>query len=380
MQVTAPDNSIEIGQVRLHGVQRILREAAQLEGERAIAPSSLSAIRCRTTVVVPCKDEPLTLIAGVLSGIPPDVSIVLVSNSRPDQFPSEVEALQRRCESRGQAGMAVHQRDRDLADVLAKAGLPQIIDEETESIRDGKGEGMIIGLIYAHLTGSQYVGFIDADNHLPQSVTEYVDAYAAGFHLSTAADSMVRIRWKSKPKMVDGSLVPKRSGRVSTVTNRYLNRLLGAHLGQEASTVETGNAGEHAMSLSLALRLQLAGGFSIETQELVDLIERFGVGGDSSQNEPIEVRQLETRHPHLHLERDARHLDGMKRVSLAAIHRSPVTPDALRAEIEAELGAVPSYPTVYPPLAELDWDLLRREIQLEESADLAAARSRAAEA
>lgn len=368
MHLTAPATIVEIGRLRLSGVQTILERPEQSLGKAVVtAPKEVLAdIRRRMAVVVPCKDEPLGLIRGVLGAIPPEVVVVLVSNSRPERFALEEAELIELCRAKGQVGIACHQQERRLAGLLGRAGLEAIVDQETGRVRNGKGEGMLLGIIHAYLADVDYVGFVDADNHLPASVAEYVDAFAAGFHISSEPERMVRIRWRSKPKMVDGSLVPKRSGRVSTITNRYLNRLVGHHFGREVGIVQTGNAGEHAMTLSLASRLRLSGGFSAETHQIVDLLETFGTDHESAGAERAEVLQIETRLPHLHLERGATHLPQMKRVSLATIHQSKATPAFLRSQIEEELGgsSLPS-PAVYPPIAQLDWDLLREEIPLE---------------
>ncbi|KAG8169699.1 hypothetical protein KVR01_000444 [Diaporthe batatas] len=141
----------------------------------------------------------------------------------------------------------------------------------------------------------KYVGFIDADNFVTGSVSEYCKAFSAGFHLASAPDAMVRINWGSKPKVHDGEIVFKTSGRSSEVVNRHFNQFLGqlekrggcTFSGEASERVEndqgdmelhhicTGNAGEHAMTMSLALKLRLAGGYAIEPFHFLDLFDRF---------------------------------------------------------------------------------------------------------
>ncbi|KAG6361092.1 hypothetical protein INS49_009313 [Diaporthe citri] len=141
----------------------------------------------------------------------------------------------------------------------------------------------------------KYIGFIDADNFVTGSVSEYCKAFSAGFHLASAQDAMVRINWGSKPKVHNGKLVFKTSGRSSEVVNRHFNQLLNQlekrgtctfsgeaceriendHGDMELHHICTGNAGEHAMTMSLALKLNLAGGYAIEPFHFLDIFDRF---------------------------------------------------------------------------------------------------------
>lgn len=149
-----------------------------------------------------------------------------------------------------------------------------------------------------HFDGSpgyyKYVGFVDADNFVPGSVQEYCRAFSAGLHLAQAEDAMVRINWSSKPKVDNGKLHFKPSGRSSEIVNRWLNRLLtnmdacidtgNAPAGQNEVTdlICTGNAGEHAMTISLALKLRVASGYAIEPFHFLDIFERFA--GEPNSN------------------------------------------------------------------------------------------------
>ena len=77
------------------------------------------------------------------------------------------------------------------------------------------------GIVLASLAGKDYVGFVDADNYVPGSVNEYVKVCASDMHLAETRFAMVRICWKSKPKVVDGALFFSRWGRTSESTNRF---------------------------------------------------------------------------------------------------------------------------------------------------------------
>lgn len=160
----------------------------------------------------------------------------------------------------------------------------------------------------------KYIGFIDADNFVTGSVSEYCKAFSAGFHLASAQDAMVRINWASKPKVHNGSIVFKTSGRSSEVVNRHFNQLLGQlektgsctfsgeacervendHGGTELHHICTGNAGEHAMTMSLALKLRLAGGYAIEPFHFLDIVDRFAGGDNKVKSAPASLM----REPH----------------------------------------------------------------------------------
>ncbi|KAJ0110007.1 hypothetical protein J7T55_014809 [Diaporthe amygdali] len=151
----------------------------------------------------------------------------------------------------------------------------------------------------------KYIGFIDADNFVTGSVSEYCKAFSTGFHLASAQDTMVRINWGSKPKVHNGQIVFKTSGRSSEVVNRHFNRFLGQletrskciisgeacervnndNGGMELQHICTGNAGEHAMTMSLALKLRLASGYAIEPFHFLDIFERFA-GEDKVKTPP----------------------------------------------------------------------------------------------
>lgn len=159
----------------------------------------------------------------------------------------------------------------------------------------------------------KYIGFVDADNFVTGSVSEYCKAFSAGFHLASAQDAMVRINWGSKPKVHNGKIVFKTSGRSSEVVNRHFNQLLSQlerrgsctfsgdaceHVENDQGDMElhhicTGNAGEHAMTMSLALKLRLAGGYAIEPFHFLDIFDRY-TGDHSIKSAPASLM----REPH----------------------------------------------------------------------------------
>jgi mannosyl-3-phosphoglycerate synthase len=379
VRLTHPYQTERLGAVRIYGVQHVFElDSDPAEPETVFGttvshvPSpAIHATLRRMSVVVPCRNERLKVLGGVLIGIPHSSLLVFVSNSdrEPvDRFMMERDAVESFCRYARRTAVIVHQRDPGLAKAFEVAGFPELLDE-SGLVRSGKGEGMIAGIALSLLAGKDAVGFVDADNYVPGSVNEYIKVYAADLHLAATRFAMVRICWKSKPKVVDGALFFSRWGRVSETTNRFLNHLLAGYTGFGTDSIATGNAGEHALTMDLALRLRLAGGFAIEPFEMLDLFEQFG-GVDPLTRSPIDhpdvmregvkVFQVETSNPHFHEDRGADHVGDMGSTSLSALYHSPVATPQLRSLIEDHLGTVPSTPVApYPPLQDLDVDAFR---------------------
>ena len=328
----------------------------------------------RMAIVVPVRGERLKVLDGVLSGIPHDCLIILVSNSEQEpvnRYQMEKETLRRFCRLAQRSALLIHQRDPGLAAAFADAGMSEILDE-SGLVRNGKGEGMLIGLALAKLSGRDFVGFIDADNYVPGAVFEYVQAYASGFHLAQTPFSMVRISWRSKPKIQAGRLFFNRWGRSSQVTNRFLNLLISAYSGFGTEIVATGNAGEHAISLDLALRLQFAAGFAVEPYEYLNLFERYGGVIPSPDGDVmragVEVFQIETRNPHFHENKGADHVQEMRLQALNVLYHSPIAVPEVREEVLEFLrqegvigeGEEPPQELLYPPMSVIDWEAFAR--------------------
>jgi mannosyl-3-phosphoglycerate synthase len=377
MRITYPYQTERLGAVKVFGVQHIFEldsgpcDQAEDIGwgttVTRVPEHSIQEVERRMAIVVPCRDERLKLLEGVLTGIPHPCLIILVSNSSrepADRFMMEKDSLSRFCRFAGREAVAIHQADPGLGLAFAKAGFPEVLNRDG-LVHSGKGEAMMIGITLAALAGKDFVGFVDADNYVPGAINEYVRAYAADFHLASSRFAMVRISWHSKPKVVDGSLFFNRWGRTSEVTNRFLNMLVGYLTGFGTESIRTGNAGEHAMTIDLARRLRLAGGFAIEPRELLDLFEQYGGVGAmvdrEVMQEGVDVFQVETRNPHFHEDKGGVHIDAMRSVAVNAVLNSSVCPDRLRDEIleylqnDPTIGAVSDETEpIYPPLRELD--------------------------
>ncbi|MDJ0499173.1 MAG: mannosyl-3-phosphoglycerate synthase [Acidimicrobiia bacterium] len=385
MRIEVPHRSERFGAVRIHGVQEVWEldsggdvgapdDPQVWQTIHHVPRGAISQIAKRMAIVIPVKGERFKVLDGVLSGIPHDCLIILVSNSERepvDRYRMEKETVRRFCRLAQRSALLIHQRDPGLGAAFAEAGMDALLDEDG-LVRNGKGEGMLVGLAIAKLSGRSYVGFIDADNYVPGAVYEYVQAYASGFHLAESPHAMVRISWRSKPKIQGGKLFFNRWGRSSQVTNRFLNLLLSAYSGFGTEVIATGNAGEHAISLDLALRMQFAAGFAVEPYEYLNLFERYGGVIPSPDpdvmREGVEVFQIETRNPHFHEDKGSDHVQEMRLQALNVLYHSPISVPDVRNEILDFLrtqgviaeGEEPPQELLYPPMATLDWDRFGR--------------------
>lgn len=302
MRIELPRETERLGGVIFYGVQKVYELDAGLPTESArlvenpllhrISYEVRQEIEQQMAIVVPVRNERIRLIEGVLSGIPHDCMTIVVSNSprQPvDRFHMEKAALERLGKFINKEILVVHQKDPVLARAFVEAGYPEILDEQG-LVKNGKAEGMIMATLLANLAGKKYVGFVDADNYFPGAVLEYVREYSAGFALSHSPYSMVRIAWHSKPKVVGSGLFFPKRGRVSVRTNQVLNDLISHYTGFGTEVIKTGNAGEHALSMDLAMLISYASGYAIEPYHFIDLWEKFG-GIDSHPSPYPEVMQ-----------------------------------------------------------------------------------------
>jgi mannosyl-3-phosphoglycerate synthase len=380
-----PHRFERFGAVKIHGIQQVIEldsgaaeDDEQAQGRLVLhAPrNELSAIQDRMAIVVPCKDERRKVIEGVLSGIPHDCLIIIVSNSARepvDRYQIECQMAERFCYASERSAVLVHQRDPGLAAALIEGGFSELVDDDG-LVRNGKGEGMMVGMALAAMAGRTSVGFIDADNYVPGAVTEYVNAYAAAMFASTTPYSMVRISWQSKPKIEGGRLFFNRWGRTSQVTNQFLNLLLAQYSGFGTEIIATGNAGEHAMTLALGMRMRMAAGFAVEPNQYLDMFEQYGGVVESPHpevmKETVDVFQVETRNPHFHENKGADHVQEMRLQALNVLYHSPICPQATKDEIvqfliELEViepGQEPPKERVYPPLENLDLQTFGRAL------------------
>ena len=346
MKLDLPRYTERFGATSIHGVQRVYELDSGLDDGRPVSESivnignnQIADIERRMAIVIPTKGERLRLLEGVLSGIPHDCLTIIISNSprHPvDRYKLEKEALQQFNRFVGRNAFILHQRDPVLSEVLRDVGYNSILGPDG-TVRTGKAEGMLVGMLLAKMAGKEYVGFIDADNYVPGAVNEYAKIFASGIAMSQTPYVMVRISWIYKPKISETGLYFSKWGRVSEVTNQHLNSLVSYYTGFETEVMRTGNSGEHCISLKLAELLTYSSGYAIEPYEIVNVLEEFGgiipTVNQDAMDKGIEIMQVETRNPHFHEDKGDDHLKEMVIGSLGSIYHSKICPPKLREKI-----------------------------------------------
>ncbi|AEH24383.1 mannosyl-3-phosphoglycerate synthase [Pyrococcus yayanosii] len=374
MLLEAPVYKEIFGAVKIYELQKVIKMDTETEEVPIYTITNVPREKIYSTlgemaIVVPMKDEKLHLVDGVLKAIPHKCPIIIVSNSKregPNQYKLEVDLVRHFYNLTHSKVIMVHQRDPGLAKAFKEVGYTDILDEKG-NVRSGKGEGMLIGILLAKAIGAKYVGFVDADNYIPGSVNEYVKDYAAGFLMSESDYTMVRLHWRHKPKVTKGSLYFRKWGRVSEITNHYLNMLISEQTAFETTIMVTGNAGEHAMTMKLAEIMPFSTGYSIEPYEIVYLLERFGRWENVEEfqdvfDRGIEIFQIETLNPHFHEDKGKEHVKEMILLSLTTIYHSKLASENLRKRILEDLrehGIIgpneePPKPTVMRPIKDID--------------------------
>lgn len=352
MKIEIPRECERMGAVQIYGLQKVYEldsgEAAYSRNKthndviRSIPSEALYERQKQMAIVVPVKNERLKLIEGVLVGIPHPCQIIVVSNSPRgpvDRFHIEKEAITNFCKFTNKKVLVVHQKDPGIAKAIELAGYGELLGEDG-LVHSGKAEGMIMGTLLAKWLDNKYIGFVDSDNYFPGAVHEYIQEYAAGFEMFDTDSTFVRISWNSKPKVMENSLFFAKWGRSSVHSNRTLNRWLSYFSGYETEVVKTGNAGEHALTVDLALNIEYAAGYAVETHHYVNLIEMWG--GILPPKESVKMRdkvticQIESRNPHLHESKGEEHVEDMIDASLSVIYNSPLCPELLKREIAEE--------------------------------------------
>lgn len=381
MRLELPKYSERFGAVLFHDVQKVYElDGGFMPDEafsnpfhviRHIEAEKLYHIEKDMAIVIPTRNERLRLLEGVLAGIPHHCLPIVLSNSHTesiDRFRLECQTVDNFCRYAKKKYLIMHQRSAELARLVQEGGYASLLDDKG-LVRNGKAEGMIAGIILARLMGKKYVGFVDADNYFPGSVFEYVRIFSAGLSQSDSLYSMVRIQWHSKPKIEGEGLFFAKWGRVSRISNAFLNRFISQYTGFETDVVKTGNAGEHAMTMDLALQMDYSAGFSVETHHFVNMMERYGGVHITPEALPamqqgVYLYQIESRNPHLHDAKEDGHVEEMIHQSLSVLYHSSLCPEILKSEILTELrrlGIVkkneyPHKPNYYPSLQNMDFD------------------------
>lgn len=350
MKLELPRYTERFGSVRINDIQRVL--LLDSDGESAVQETSvcnisrnnIREIEQKMAIVIPVKNEKLKVVEGVISAIPSECLVIIVSNSRRnkvDRFKMECDMVEQYVHYTKRSIWMIHQRDPGIGDALKRVGYTELLDEQG-LVRNGKAEGMILGMLLAKAGEKDYVGFVDADNYVPGAVHEYVKVYGATFYLSQTPYAMVRISWAYKPKILKGSLYFSKWGRVSAVTNKYLNKLISSFTGFETGILKTGNSGDHAMTMRLAEILDYQPKFAVEPGEIVNILEQFGGIIEPRYDKPmekgVEILQIETRNPHFHEEKGEKHLKNMLSDSLSTILSSSLCSGPVQKEIKNEFS------------------------------------------
>ncbi|MFQ5940337.1 MAG: mannosyl-3-phosphoglycerate synthase [Nitrososphaerales archaeon] len=351
MKLEIPRFTERFGAVSLHSVQKVYELDSGAKQEvyqppqtiRKVETDEVENMESKLAIVIPIKNEKLKIFEGVLSGIPHDCFNIIVSNSdrhSVDRFKMERSAVEQYNRFVGRDSIIIHQKDPGLGEIMKELEYNDMLENGT--VRNGKAESMIIGMLLAKMVGKEYVGFIDADNYVPGAVNEYVKIFASCFVMANTPYTMSRISWVYKPKVSEGGgLYFPKWGRISEYTNNYLNSVVSHHTGFETDICRTGNSGEHAMSMKLAELLTYTSGFAIEPYEIMNILEEFGGTTSSNQTEAldkgVEIFQVETRNPHFHEEKGEEHLREMLLCSLASIYNSGICPLPLKDRILMDL-------------------------------------------
>ncbi|MCE4618721.1 MAG: mannosyl-3-phosphoglycerate synthase [Desulfurococcales archaeon] len=365
MLIEHPHRFETYGAVRIYDVIKVLElDASGYRGHRGsytLDCTITENIAAQTAIVIPVKNEDLLTLEGVISAVPHLSPIILVSASsrKPaDRYRYEVELARSVHTATRRNIVVVHQHDPVWGEVLAGTSLEQMIDKDTGTIKKGKGEGMLLGVLVAAALGMKYVGFIDSDNYVPGAAHEYAWIYYSGFSLSTTPYTMVRIKWPFKGKLAASDVYLRRRGRVSMTTNSIMNYALTLNKKVETDIIQTANSGEHAMSIELALKMKWASGFAVEPYQLVDLLEKCYLGlsnGDCNMlPEGISIYQIESRNPHIHAERGDEHIVEMTATSLGTIYHSKLADEKVKTRITKILREYnweddPPKPVAYDP-------------------------------
>jgi len=327
------------GAVKIYDVTRTVSlfgvDFERKHGAFCLTSENLVRVAESTAVVVPVRDEDPLVLEGVLRAVPLHSPLIVVSNSstRPlDVYSSEADIVKNLYQLSGRSIIILHQKDPLIAELL-KDEAPGLVDESEGLVRDGKGEGLLIGTLVAEGINSRYVGYIDSDNYVPGAVLEYALIYYTALAMSKSPYKMVRVSWGFKGWYGEEFLL-RRWGRVSSIVSNVLNNALSRGRRFETDIIKTSNSGEHAMSIELAKMLNFASRYSIETYELVYLLENCYVGLREglckALPNTIDIFQIESRNPHLHSQKGELHVIEMLAESLGAIYHSRLADQHLK--------------------------------------------------
>lgn len=330
------------GAVRIYDVTRTASlygiDFEKRYGTFSLTSENLVRIAESTAIVVPVRDEDPLVLEGVLHAIPLHSPLIVVSNSstKPlDMYSNEVDMAKNVHQLSGRSVIVLHQKDPLIAESI-RSEIPNLVDESEGLVRDGKGEGLLIGTLVAEGLNSKYVGYVDSDIYIPGAVLEYSLIYYTALAMSKSPYKMVRVSWGFKGWYGEEFFLRK-LGRVSGIVSSVLNNTLSKGRKFETDIIKTSNSGEHAMSIELAKILGFASKYAVETYELVHLLEKCYVGLREGLCRAlpniIDILQVESRNPHLHVQKGELHVLEMLIESLGVIYHSRLADQYVKTSI-----------------------------------------------
>lgn len=329
---------------------------------------NLSEFLSRTAFVISHKAEHPIALQNVLWFLPVDSPVIVVSNC-PE---GELESLRTHLRAElahHQKLYVLHQKDARIAQFFKDAGVAHIFGLD-DRVRDGKGEGMYIGALFAASLGyPRWVIFYDADNLAPSALLEYTLALsqlfirgAAAFayeasYLDDVLDPLhnVRICWSAKPEMRGGKLEFTSLGRCTSVISPLFRTLLEDWFDISQYPIISSNAGEQGLSIAALKTIRFSSAYSVETFQLLELLARaadvhHGCG-------KVIVQQYHAQSAHFHTKRGTQHIRNMIAQSLGSflVFRERLPERVLDhiTQVCDELSIAPLYPLVYPAIGEL---------------------------
>ncbi len=361
MLIRSPLKFESYGAVKIYDITRVVClygvDFERKHGVFNLTSEDLLKTAESTSIVIPVKNEDPLVLEGVLRAIPLHSPVIIISNSSQsplDIYSSEIDLAKNIHQLSGRPVVVIHQKDPVVSELL-KDGVPGLVDESEGVVRDGKGEGLLLGTLAAEGLNSKYVGYIDADNFIPGAVLEYALVYYTALSMSKSPYKMVRISWGFKG-WYGSDLFLRRWGRVSGVVSNVFNYALSRGRRFETDIIKTSNSGEHAMSIELAKILNFASRYAVETHELVHILDtcyvRMKENACRALPNNIDVIQVESRNPHLHVEKGEVHILEMLVESLGSIYHSSMADQEVRASIlkllrELSYEEEPVKPRVY---------------------------------
>ncbi|KUK00535.1 MAG: Mannosyl-3-phosphoglycerate synthase, partial [Methanobacteriaceae archaeon 41_258] len=147
MLVERPKSAENIGPIKIYYPQRIIKLGSKSPTLSALnfPKESLDHILKDFSIIIPIKNEDIRLFDSAIRSIPSDCHIIVVSNSNKEKCEKEMRLIEDFHDMTGDPIIFAHQRDPSIGSALEDIGYTSILDNGL--VRDGKGEGLIIGLL-----------------------------------------------------------------------------------------------------------------------------------------------------------------------------------------------------------------------------------------